>query len=860
MGGMADDRSVPGSTSAGADLHDDDELADVLAAELERYATGAVPVLGDAAIRPPAGPSIDAPPGATAARSAGGPSTPDRGSTASDGDPRPGFDQDDAAPTFRRPTTLRAPGRHRPADVGAAGTSTEEQPVRRRSGYRAPAGGASTRTDPMDRVLPTGPIGLPETTASLLDEMIAESAPAQTARHTEPVASTEESQPERHRSPAPAPAPLPGAASDPLVHPMAEPLRRTGPLEVPQPLYADWEQSLRSIGRPRAAWEDDEDPVPQRFADIDAPTVAVGVQPPPGTTGARAAREPEPATEPEPEPEPEDRAPAAAAAAAAAASVNVGRRSARRRAPVAPVRLPADEVVADAGRAAPQEDPALAPATDDAAADVDEEGIDEVAVDYPGVSAATTGAIDLPSVEPRPHTAPVLIERLRTAILQLPDVPASPTGSGAAAIIGRWLGAFASPLALLLGIGLAAAGAGPSAAVAVLAGVLLVLPAAARSGAWAASSLDDGAMQETAVLGPAPGRTAAAVLVLARVAAAVAALFGAASLVSAWVGRTGAFGGGSATAGIATAAGIAVLATCCAALPVRVAAALTLLLGAVGVVGTVLVALLLAPTGDAAGSGTAAGAVAAATAGFLVAGLLVVLCGPDVARWRTDLAHPASGAVAAVVSAVLAAAVLAGATSIGALLGAAGDPADAFAGSLSDATASALAAPLAVVLLLASITLPAMLLRSAGTSAARVVGRGAPVRLGTVAAGLLALAGALGLLALGADSAVALVSVAAAAGVPVAAWAGLLTATSGRLRGGRAALLLVVACLAGWVLADGLVPGAGSVVLDAVGLTGPLRGGPAVGLLVAFAVGAAAGGVSRTRGGAGLPAADTVEG
>src|SRR5436305_9231724 len=58
---MADDRSITGSAATEDDVHDDDELAEVLAAELERYATGAVPVLPRPSAAQPAGQAVPAP-------------------------------------------------------------------------------------------------------------------------------------------------------------------------------------------------------------------------------------------------------------------------------------------------------------------------------------------------------------------------------------------------------------------------------------------------------------------------------------------------------------------------------------------------------------------------------------------------------------------------------------------------------------------------------------------------------------------------------------------------------------------------------------------------------------------------------
>jgi hypothetical protein len=274
---------------------------------------------------------------------------------------------------------------------------------------------------------------------------------------------------------------------------------------------------------------------------------------------------------------------------------------------------------------------------------------------------------------------------------------------------------------------------------------------------------------------------------------------------------------------------------------------------------------VLAPNGGAAVAATPGGAVAGGVAGLVGVGLVLVLCGADVARWRTDLANPVSTAVAGVVAAVCGAVLLGAATLIAARLTGGGDPVDDFAGALSDASASVLAAPMLVILLGSSVTLPALLLRSAGASAARLLGAGRPVRLGAVAAGLLALAVALGVLASGTDATAAVLAVAALCGVPVAAWAGLLAVGPRVRRPLVAAAVLGVAVLLGWLLSDGLVPGATSPVLGALGLSGAgLRGGPAVGLLVALVLGAVAGlAAGRSGHGVARPApgpADTVEG
>ena len=740
-------------------------------------------------------------------------------------------------------------------------------PVKRRSGFRPPPSALiQPPIEPLDRVLPpTGPVSLPEATASLLDEMITGSIPV-VGHPTQPSA--------RHAAPPSPPTPHEEAV------PPAE--RLAGPVDGRDGLYDDWEQSLRSIGRPRAAWEDDVEIVPTG-GDADLPTMALPVQ----WTG------PQPWTAPQAQDLAETvhrgahALPDAPVAPADAPTLHP-RRSGRRRAATP------EDVVAD--RSVPQPTvptvPPLAPVDgfvvpmvppparaldapvagglfdldeQPAPADRDEdtEGIDEIAVDYPVVSAATTGAVDLPQVEARPRTAPVLIERVRTALLQLPSVPPSPTGSGAGAIVGRWIGAFASPLVLVLAFGLAAAGSGPASVVAIVLGALLAVPALVRTASWSARTTDDAAMQETALLGARAGRGVATVLLLARLGAAATVLFGAGSAAGAWADRTGALGLGASSAALLGSTAVALLAILCAALPTRATAVLTLLVAVLGAVGTLLVALVLAPNGGTAVATTSSGAVAAAVAGFAGVGLLLVLCGADIARWRTDLAHPVSTAVAATVSVLGGAGVVAGATLIASRLAGGGDPVDGFAGALSDASASLLAAPMLIILLVSAVTLPAILLRSAGSSAARLLGAGRPVRLGAVASGLIALSGALGMLAAGTDPTAEVLAAAALCGAPVAAWAGLLMTSGSRRRSVATTVGFAVATVVGWALSDGLVPGAVSPVLAALPAASGLHGGPALGLAAALVLGAIAGllgsrPAAERRAAAGP--ADTVEG
>ena len=854
---------MTGSAATEASVHDDDELAEVLAAELERYATGTVPVLPRRAATPPpeppmqplAVPRIDAQ-GRPAPSDAPAP-TVDDGAFA-----RRAAEVERAmravqAPPASDPTSRTDPFRRSERPTGRRSATgpilqpsslptAEDLPVKRRSGFRPPPTAADAPPiEPLDRVLPTGPVSLPETTATLLDAMITGSIPTieTTAQRTA-----------RHAAALPPAAPDPEPETAPAMSTPPASLR-TGPVGGTDGLYEDWEQSLRAIGRPRAPWEVDDEIVPTG-GDPDLATVAlpvIGTRSVPGAEEARRGAHALPVM-PMPVDVPEEPAPRP-------------RRSGRRRAAVpedaidvpavrqpeppaaqadafteAPTRAVVDEFLGAPGRRPVEQAddrPEVPPSVVEQHFDDDDEGIDEVAVDYHVVSAATTGAIDLPQVEARPRTAPVLIERVRTALLQLPTMPPSPTGSGAAAIVGRWLGAFASPLVLVLAFGLAAAGSGPAAVVAVIAGALLAAPALIRGGAWAARAADDADMQESALLGPAAGRGVAVVLLLARLGAAATVLFAVGSAAGAWVDRTGALGLGSSTAALLGSTAVALLAILCACLPVRATAVLALLVAVVGAVGTVLIALVLAPNGGAPVATTPGGAVAAAVAGFAGVGLLLVLCGPDIARWRTDIAHPVSSGVAAAVSALGGAALLAGGTLIAARLTGGGDPVDGFAGALSDASASLLAGPMLVILLASAVTLPALLLRSAGSSAARLLGAGRPVRLGAVASGLLALAGALAMLAGGVDPTGEVLAAAAICGVPVAAWAGMLMTSSAVRRPTAAVIGLVVAVLVGWALSDALVPGASSPVLGALGLpaSSGFRGGPAIGLAAALVIG-----------------------
>ncbi|MGT2426860.1 hypothetical protein [Amnibacterium kyonggiense] len=168
-----------------------------------------------------------------------------------------------------------------------------------------------------------------------------------------------------------------------------------------------------------------------------------------------------------------------------------------------------------------------------------------------------------------------------------------------------------------------------------------------------------------------------------------------------------------------------------------------------------------------------------------------------------------------------------------------------------------------VILIVSGVTLPALLLRSSGAAAARLLGAGRPVRLGAVASGLLALAVALALLAGGVDPTGEVFAATALCGAPVAAWAGVLVTTTRSLRPAVTAAGLVVATVLGWALSDGVVPGVRSPLLGALPAGTGLHGGPALGLLAALLVGALAGLLGGSAPAVGRTAArpaDTVEG
>ncbi|MGN6744118.1 MAG: hypothetical protein ACTHJL_12610, partial [Amnibacterium sp.] len=246
------------------------------------------------------------------------------------------------------------------------------------------------------------------------------------------------------------------------------------------------------------------------------------------------------------------------------------------------------------------------------------------------------------------------------------------------------------------------------------------------------------------------------------------------------------------------------------------------------------------PAAPVAGASVVAGAL-----GFGVVGLVLTATAADAVRTASGRRRGRGAGLGLVLAAVVGLVVVVVAIAVGRGEGVSGDPATAFAGVLADATPAAAAAPLAVLLLLAALPLPALLVSTAGDAAAVLLGAGRSARLGAVAAGLLALAFALVLLAAGLDAGTALASIGPVLGVPVAVWAGVTTLAPLRAPAGRSAraVLLwasVVAVATGWLLTDGLaVPGERSPVLDVLHIaSGSVwRGTPAPGLLAAFVLG-----------------------
>lgn len=405
-------------------------------------------------------------------------------------------------------------------------------------------------------------------------------------------------------------------------------------------------------------------------------------------------------------------------------------------------------------------------------------------------------------------------------------------------------GAVATPFAIALGM--QAPTAAPMSVVALVVGVAVVLPAAVRLALVGASG--GTATGETgAVLGRWAGSFVPGLLMVARVGAAALALAATGRMAALLAARTGILTGtGTAALGAVVLVGLS--AVLVAAVPGRAGTLLPAAVGAVGLlVGT---GLLLTLSGAPAGSGpdTADAVPAALSAGLLTGLLLAVTVADLLARFRRP---PASGGTRrrTVAGVLLAAAVgvlvpvVAGLLGPGGPVGAGADPLGALVDALVDATPAALAVPVLAALLVAVVPLPAALVRSAGTTAARLAGTGRSRGLGSVAAGLVAVALALGALALDLPEEGLLGPVGLLLAVPVAAWAGVLTTAPVRPRWVvLPALGLVVATLLGWAAIDGIA-GNRSVVLDLLPLArdAAWRSGGAASLAVALVVGMFAG-------------------
>jgi hypothetical protein len=469
-----------------------------------------------------------------------------------------------------------------------------------------------------------------------------------------------------------------------------------------------------------------------------------------------------------------------------------------------------------------------------AASPPDDEGIDDVAADIPSVHATDTAAIALPPLlESRalpPRAAPV------------PPAGADMGVTGATLLGLLWTGGFATPLALLVGFALAAAGAGPAGPIAAVIGAAIGIPAAARSGAVAVRERTGTAGVAARVLGR-PGVVVAVLLIAARLVAAVLTLLAIADVAVAFTART-LVGPDPGSGGVVAVLIAGLLALAVAVLPGRLGSGLLLTLGGLGLIGTLVVLTVFASTGGGAGAaGTGQGIVAAGAAGFTLVALLLTATAQDPAAEGTARGTARGPIVALAVSGGLGALLLAAGVSIGVHAGGGGDPGTAFVGALADATSASVTGPLAAIMLLASVTLPALLFRSAGAGGAALL----PDRsasLGAAAVGLLAIALALAGLAAGLGLIQASAAVGPLIAVPVAVWAGVATAAPLRMPGSRSRSTTAVAAgaavLLGWLLTDGLgAPGAHSVLLDAIGVpySAAWRGSSAFGLAAAFVFG-----------------------
>lgn len=637
-------------------------------------------------------------------------------------------------------------------------------------------------------------------------------------------------------------APAPGALQDPL--------HETGPLALPPTLYESWERSLRSIGRPRLPEEPGDDVA--EHADEDAPTMALSrasLGPLPDLPiPAVPSREQEPSADAEPAPEPEP-------------------------GPVAPVRRRRFRArSADPQVAVPAAPPALEPAPALIPAliprDEEDDGVDEVDTGIHAVSAAATAAVPLPPmVEPASPVTGTITVAADGADAAERRAPLG--GPSLLAMLLLWCGAFASPVLLLAGFGLATLGAGGAAAGAMVLGVAVAVPAAVRLVTAAETDRVGSPALAARLFGPRGGVVVAAVLLAARLLAAAIAILAVGDLAAGFVGRTGVGGASSAAASVAAMviAGLgALVATVWARRITRVVLGI---LSAAALVGTLGLLTVMAPavTVTVAAEPPPGSAVAAGATAFAVLGLVLAITAADTTRTAAGRVRGRGAALGVALSAVAGLVVLVLSLAVGRGAGVVGDPATAFADVLAGATPAAAAGPLAVLLLVAALPLPALLVSTAGETAAVLISAGRSSRLGAVAAGLLALALALVLLAGGMDAGTALGTLGPVLGVPAAVWTGVATLAPLRraaVRSASAALTWAAAgaVVVGWLLVDGLLAaGEHSPVLDALGVArdGAWRGSPAIGLAAAFVLGILAAAIARIAGtGAAAPPASRL--
>ncbi|HEY0373756.1 MAG TPA: hypothetical protein VGC94_03120 [Amnibacterium sp.] len=899
---MADDRTRA-HAAAGPDeeIHDDDELAAALAAELDRIApTGAVPVLRASAVpfgpvRPegtapaqpvehrPAGrqPAVPAPlepspPRRAADRAETAPAP--RG-TASTTPQRPAPPHDEDRPEALAPRSAR---RHAPSAIAEAAPEPHHRHVEtsaRHSG-RVPRE-ARLQTVP-------GESGAGQGTAAEIGAQLAPSPPVRATRVPSFSTTAEprpESGPGRRRAADPEPPstqpvvvpeaarPVPEAALREQLD-LQDPLRETGPLPLPPTLYESWEQSLRSIGRPPS--DDWLDSTVADHSDPDAATISL----------SRAALGPLP--EP-PAPEP----PAETATPTAEDTATVPEPRRRRRArradqdgPPAAAPEPAAEPVPVPGAGAvPTVSPRVPTVVEGLPlAEEESDGVDEIDTGIRAVSAADTASVPLPPMleqaAPVSGAIPVVVPRDATGAKGERRIPLG--GASLLALLLIWSGALASPALLLVGLGLAAGGAGGAAAGALVLGVALALPAAVRLTAAADADRAGSPAIASRLFGPRGGPAVAAVLLAARLLAAALALLGVADLAAAFTARTGVGGTSSSAASVAAVLVAGLAALVAVAWPRRttrivlaVLAVLALLVVVVVLVVTAPAVATAVPTAPPPASTVVAGAV-----GFGVPGLLLGATVADATLLAAGRRRGRGAAVAIVLSAIVGLVILVLALAVGRGAGVSGDAATAFAGVVADATPASAAVPLGLALLVAALPLAALLVSTSGDAAAVLIGAGRSARLGSVAAGLVVLAATLALFAAGLTAPIALATLGPVLGVPVAAWTGVVTLAPLRSPATRsvrvtAFVVAAVAAVVGWLLVDGLLlAGERSPALDLlrVPFDSAWRGGPALGLFAAFVLGllaavlaraaaarAAAPPASRLRSSGGQPV-DSVEG